>query len=132
MIWDYNMCPLLSDTNPDIPPIQLQQGKSEEPRNIRRSEAAYGRVGDAIHTAVYYIHIILKLACPSMADTAELAHSSDEKFTNPNPLDFPVSLSMITLAVQGKIINFEGARISTKLASIRKLVFQTSNYYPNE
>jgi len=35
-----------------------------------------------------------------MAESAEVADSSLEKLTNPNPLDLPVSLSVITLAVK--------------------------------
>lgn len=34
-----------------------------------------------------------------MADSAEEADSVSEKLTKPNPLDLPVSLSVITLAI---------------------------------
>lgn len=34
-----------------------------------------------------------------MADSAEDADSVSEKLTKPNPLDLPVSLSVITLAI---------------------------------
>ena len=37
------------------------------------------------------------LTFPSMASFAQLASSSFEKFTNPNPLDLPVSLSYMIL-----------------------------------
>lgn len=39
---------------------------------------------------------------PSIAFIASFAQSSSEKFTNPNPLDLPESLSMITFAVTKK------------------------------
>lgn len=40
------------------------------------------------------------LTFPSIAESAELADSSLEKLTNPNPLDLPLSLSVITFAVK--------------------------------
>lgn len=46
----------------------------------------------------YKHDIKLVLTWPSIADRAELADSPSTKLTNPNPLDLPVSLSVMTLA----------------------------------
>lgn len=49
---------------------------------------------------------IQNLTCPSIADMAELAASSQVKFTKPNPLDLPVSLSTIILTAYRQLSQY--------------------------